>query len=150
MKRVEDHMEHFFLDANIIIRFLANDDQNQSPIAYSLFEKATKGEVVLHLSPMIVAECSWVLQSKRYGYSKIEIAERLLVLIQAKGIKAEEKEILIQSLKYYSELNVDFIDAYLAVYSKVSDVRKVITWNKKHFKKLDVEVYSPKEIVFGE
>ncbi|MDE3840654.1 PIN domain nuclease [Bacillus methanolicus] len=139
-------MQHL-LDANAIVRFLTNDDPKQSPVAYRLFEKATKGEIQLVLTPLVITECCWVLQSKRYGYSKAEIAEKLSLIISANGIKTTEKEIVQKALFNYSTHNVDFVDAYLSATAQFSEVNSIITWNEKDFKRLGVEFYTPEQVL---
>lgn len=138
----------YILDANIIVRFLTNDDEIQSPIAYRLFEKAVNEELSLVLHPLVIAECCWVLESKRYGYKKEEIAERLKQLVEAPCIKTIDKEIVLQALMNYGQHRVDFTDAYLVSFIQHSpSVQAVITWNEKDLKKLEGEYYLPDRIV---
>lgn len=137
-------LKSLLMDTNIIIRFLTNDDEIQSPIAYQLFEKAVNGEVELVLNPMIVAECTWILQMKRYGYTKTEIAEKFKQLILSPGMKTLEKSITLKALSDYHECKVDFFDAYLCA---ASFENHIITWNKKDFKKLDCTFYTPEQII---
>ncbi len=70
-----DLVENILLDANIIIRFLTNDDDIQSPLVFKIFEKAVRHEFTLILSPIIVAECTWVLLSRleQSLYSRFDI-----------------------------------------------------------------------------
>ena len=140
-------MKHLFLDTNILIRFLTNDDNIQSPLAYKVFEKATKQEFILVISPIVIAECTWVLQMNRYGYSKEEISNILRQLILSPGIKMLEEELTLNSLSNFSKHNVDFIDAYLASFSLLENKYPIITWNKKDFKQLDCEFYSPENLL---
>lgn len=139
-------MENFLLDANIIIRFLTNDDEKQSPLAYKVFEKAVNRELTLVLSPLIIAECTWVLQMKRYDYTKRQIAEKIIQLISSPGIKAIEEDMILRALKEYEKHNVDFIDAYLSNLS-LKNNHPVLTWNKKDFRKLYCEYYLPESLI---
>lgn len=140
-------LDTHILDATLIVRFLTNDDPTQSPIAYRLFEKAVRGEIQFILTPLIVTECCWVLQSKRYGFSKLEIAEKLSQIVSANGIKTIDKDIVLHALYGYSTHNVDFVDAYLAAISKAGEYGPIITWNAKDFKRLGVEFYTPEQIL---
>src|ERR1022692_4491553 len=49
-------MTEFLLDANVLVRFLVQDDPKQSAAATALFEKAERREVLLHLDALAVAE----------------------------------------------------------------------------------------------
>lgn len=139
-------MENFLLDANIIIRFLTNDDEKQSPLAYKVFEKAVNRELTLVLSPLIIAECTWVLQMKRYDYTKRQIAEKIIQLISSPGIKAIEEDVILGALKEYGKHNVDFIDAYLSNLA-LKNNHPIVTWNKKDFEKLYCEYYLPENLI---
>lgn len=139
-------MNSYIVDANIIIRFLTNDDDKQSLIAFRLFEKAVNSEIELVIQPITIAECIWVLESKRYGYSSEEIANHISKLLTAPNIKTIEEATVLKSLHQYCIQNVDFIDVFLAEISKVQR-KPILTWNEKHFKRLSVEFYKPNDLM---
>jgi predicted nucleic-acid-binding protein len=134
--------------ANIVIRFLTNDDSVQSPIAYQFFKKAVHENLTLIFYPLVVAECCYVLESKRYGYTKDEVAEKLRQLVLSSNIRTIEMETIQASLQAYSQHNVDFTDAFLAASVNNSfDVHATITWNRKDFNRLSTEFYAPEDII---
>ncbi len=138
----------YLLDTNVIIRFLTNDDEIQSPQAFQLFKKTIEEDLTLVLHPLVIVECCYILQSKRYGYTKEEVKENLFRLIASSNIKTIEKEIVEKALEAFSKHNVDFTDAYIAVTVNLSqDLHSTITWNKKDFKRLSTEFYKPEDIL---
>lgn len=56
-----------------------------------------------------------------------------------------EEEVAIEALRLYDEKNVDFADAILSV--KLSNALPVLTWDKKDFKRLNCEYFSPNELI---
>ena len=50
-----------FVDANVFIRFFANDDKVQSEAAEKLFQKARSGAAELLTGPPVFFEIAWVL-----------------------------------------------------------------------------------------
>lgn len=132
------------IDTNIIIRVLTGDDIEQSPIAKKLISEI---EDKLYVFSIIVTECVYVLKN-HYGYSRESISHALLSLFSVDDIEFEDSHIVYGALHDYADKNVDFADALIAWKSKTSNM-PVITWNKKHFKKLDCEFYSPEEIMEG-
>ncbi|THE13132.1 PIN domain-containing protein [Bacillus timonensis] len=140
-------MDNLLLDANVIIRFLTNDDEIQSPLSYKVFERAVHGKYTLVISPLIVAECTWVLQMNRYGYTKADIADKFTQLILSPGIKSIDEETILKSLQDFSKHNVDFIDAYLSNISIFNNKYPIVTWNKKDFNRLGCEFFIPENIV---
>lgn len=104
------------LDANVLVRFLVQDDPKQSPAATVLFEKAERREVVLQLEAMMVAETVHVLLG-RYGRSRSEVVSVLLAIIQNAGVATLEKEAVTNALHRFAAVNVDFSDAWMAARS---------------------------------
>jgi predicted nucleic acid-binding protein len=109
-------MKELLLDANVLVRFLVQDDQKQSTAATALFEKAERREISLHLDGLTVAEALYVLIG-RYGRSRDEVVGALLAVIQNAGIETLEEDIVTDALHRFLALNVDFTDAWLAARS---------------------------------
>jgi predicted nucleic acid-binding protein len=101
------------LDANVVLRFLRNDDPKQSPAAARLFEKAKAGRVHLLLSAVTIAETFYVLV-KVYGLTRTEAAGKLLPFIQSDVIAVESSSRVADALQRVARANVDFGDGYLA------------------------------------
>src|SRR5579872_484988 len=110
-------MKEFLLDANVLLRFLVQDDPKQSPAATALLKKAENHEVLLHLDGLTVAETVYVLIG-RYGRSRTEVVNSLLALIQNAGIMTEEATVVTDALQRFGATNVDFLDAWLAARSR--------------------------------
>ena len=106
-------MKEFLLDANVLVRFLVQDDVKQSAAATALFEKAERHEVLLHLDPLIVAESVYVLMG-RYRRSRAEVTSVLLAIIQNAGVETMDEEVLADALHRFGTVNVDFSDAWLS------------------------------------
>lgn len=101
------------LDANVVLRFLRNDDPSQSPAAARLFESSKSGRATLHLSAVILAEIFYVLV-KVYGLRRPEAAAKLLPLVRSDVIEVEQRHRSSAALQRIIAANVDFGDAYLA------------------------------------
>ena len=101
------------LDANVLVRFLVQDDPRQSAAATALLEKAERREVVLMLEAMVVAEVVYVLLG-RYGRSRGEVASVLLSIIQNVGVETLERDVVTDALQRFAAVKVDFSDAWLA------------------------------------
>lgn len=55
--------QRLLLDTNVILRFLTGEPKAQAEGARNLFVSATTGDVVLHVSPVVVAEVFYTLES---------------------------------------------------------------------------------------
>lgn len=101
------------LDANVVLRFLRNDDARQSPASAKLFARAKSGQVRLAISAVTVAEIFYVL-ARVYKHTRVEAAIRLIPLIQSNALEAEHRKRILDALRRVTLANVDFGDAYPA------------------------------------
>ncbi|GAB6485388.1 MULTISPECIES: PIN domain-containing protein [Bacillus cereus group] len=137
----------YVVDTNVIVRFLTNDDEEQSKKAFEIFKRAVNQEITLFLTPIVIIECTWVLGMKRYGYSHEEIADNLITIITSPGVKTLESDVVLKALHEYKTNKIDFADAYLAAVSTKNGV-PCLTWNSKDFKKCTgVEHYRPDDVL---
>jgi predicted nucleic-acid-binding protein len=79
----------FHLDANVVLRFLRNDDPLQSPAAARLFEKAKAKKLSLAISAVTVAETFYLL-ARVYNHTKPDAASKLRPLIQSEVIDVDD------------------------------------------------------------
>lgn len=101
------------LDANVVLRFLRNDDPKQSPAAAKVFAGANTGKFHLCISGVTVAEIFYVL-ARVYRLGKSDAAQKLIPLVQSNAIEVENRRRVLDALKRTAHANVDFGDAYLA------------------------------------
>ncbi len=106
-------MKHLLLDANVLVRFLVQDDAKQGPAATALLEAAERGEHRLHLDSLAVAETVYVLVG-RYHRNRDDVATALLAVVQNAGVETAEAEIVADALRRFAAAKVDFADAWLA------------------------------------
>jgi predicted nucleic acid-binding protein len=120
----------------VIIRIITGDPKELAEEAKEMIQKVEAGELVLRLTPLVVAECCWVLASF-YKAEPSDISDVLLKFTNGIGVETEEKAVVQQALLDYAEKNVDFVDAYIAAHAKLNPPEDVVTWDK-HFKRLDI------------
>ena len=133
-------MVYFWVDANVLLRFITGDPPGMAAAVLELMERAEKGEVKLKISHLILAEVVWVLSSY-YKFPKSEIADVLISLITADGIEVEEEGLAVKALLNMSEKNVDFADALLA--ARVAANKEPVCSFDRDFEKLDVVLAVP-------
>ncbi len=129
-----------WLDANVILRFLLNDHEEHSRRAKALFEAAERGEVVLKVPPHIICEVVYILEGQ--DYPREDVYRAIRDLAQIKGFYLDGEETIFQALIDYRDKKADFADALLAAIAKTLSHR-VFTFNKHHFRRLDVRWQEP-------
>lgn len=130
----------WWVDANVLLRFLTGDPPELAGRASRLLEKAERDGIPLRVHSMIVAETVWVLQSF-YGYSKDEISGVLVPLLEHPALRVEGARTVVRTLETMASSNVDFADALLAETAR-SHGEGVASFDKD-FRKLDVEWRDP-------
>jgi predicted nucleic acid-binding protein len=102
------------VDTNILLRFLTGEPELQAEQARRLVEKCERGELVLKILPLVVAEAVFVLSGKFYAFSRADIAKELIQFLQTPSIEVESRDALIEALRLFDRHTIDFADAYLA------------------------------------
>jgi predicted nucleic acid-binding protein len=129
-----------WVDANVLLRLLTNDPPAMADKAAALAERAERGEILLRVAPLVVAEVVWVLQSF-YGHDRRLIADALTSLLTAQGVEAVDGKMVISALEAMAANNVDFVDAYLAQLSCAT--REAVCSFDEDFPRLGVELLMP-------
>ena len=134
-------MKKYFVDTNVFMRYLLNDVPEHADRVEKILDKAEKGKIRLVTGPPVFFELAWTLKSF-YEMKKDEIYKCLLSIAGIPGLEVADIDVITESLEVYKEHSVEFSDAYISVLSKKLNTDGVITFNKKHFDKLDVTLYS--------
>lgn len=93
-----------WLDTNVVIRFLVNDDKAQAAKAQTLI---AKNEV--HLSLTVLLECEWVLRGA-YDFSPAAIAGFFRALLGLDNLHITAPAAVDEALRLYIN-GLDFADA---------------------------------------
>ena len=133
-------MKRIFIDTNIFIRYFINDIPAQVDKVERLFDRAERGEITLVTGPPVFFEVAWTLKSF-YNISRKGVYEYLSGILGLSGLEVIDLDILEDSLELFKNTSADFSDAYIAVLSKKIGADSIATFNAKHFKKLDVQIY---------
>lgn len=99
------------IDANVILRFILNDDDVLAKKAAVIIE-----DNYLFCPTEVICEIVFVLQ-KVYETSRTDIQKALFVLFDSYNISTNNIFIIKKGLELYSTKNIDFVDALLCAYS---------------------------------
>lgn len=111
-------------DANIILRYLLNDNEELSEKATMIIEN---NEILLPNE--VIAEIVYVLE-KVYGVKNEEISDVLLELFRYTDIVVNDIEVLEEAFLLFRKRRLDFVDTLLYAYNKVKGY-EVYTFDKK-------------------
>lgn len=128
-------MNRVFVDTNVFLRFLTNDDPAKAKRVEGLFREAVRGRIVLETSILVIAEIIWTLESY-YKLEKSVIAEKVEKILNTPNLECDEASRILFALDTYVQQNVDFIDAYHAFYMKDQGLTRIATYDRKHFSRI--------------
>jgi predicted nucleic-acid-binding protein len=101
-----------FVDTNVIIRYMTQDDPAMAEAAKQLFEQVELGTVTITTCEAVITEVIHILSSKAlYNVSREEIKKHLRNFLRMKGLKLSNKSVYLRALDTYSSTNLDFVDA---------------------------------------
>lgn len=121
--------ERVFVATNVFLRFLTGDEPAKAARCRSLFERAERGELELHISDLVLAELAWTLRSY-YGRQREDIASTLSQILDMRSIRIPRKALLQGAVKLYAEHHVDFVDAYHAAEARRRQFHRVYSYDE--------------------
>jgi predicted nucleic acid-binding protein len=136
-------VDSVFVDTNLFLRYLTNDVPAQADAVENLLHQAGQGKSRLVTNGMVIAEIVWTLESF-YELERDDIQNKVLAILNTPGLELPESNLILKSIIWYAEKNVDFIDAYNAAWMEQKGIEKIYTFDQKHFARFDdVEVMKP-------
>ena len=114
-------MKRYIVDTNLILRFLTGEPASQAKLAADFFQQGENDKILLHISPIVVAETVFVLTGKIYGCAKADVAKQLMQFLSNPSFKVQELGTIEKALTIFKNHNIDFADAYLAASAMLAD-----------------------------
>ena len=124
-------MEVKFLDANVFIRFITQDDPEQSRAARAVFNELRQGILAGTTSEGVIAEIVWVLGSKvLYNLPRLAIQESLKSILSLNALQFPAKQACLRALGYYTATNVSFVDALIVAHMELQGIATIISFDR--------------------
>jgi uncharacterized protein len=124
-----------FVDTNVFIRYLTNDDPVLADRVELLLDDAAAGAVQLVTTELVMAETIWVLESS-YKLTNIQIAPLIRGILATPGMDVINGDLVGRALIMYELQNLDFVDAYIAALMEKQGIRDVYSYDRKHLSQL--------------
>lgn len=133
-------MKTVWVDTNIVLRFFTEKPREQYERAAALMQRAANGELVVHVTPIVIAEVAAVLHHS-FDIPLREIAETLQKLLMARGVAAEDGANVLEALEQSGRLGIDFVDTYLLICARQAGA-EVASFDTDFPKRLGVASFS--------
>ena len=120
-----------FLDTNVIVRYITQDDSEQAQRAHDFFEQVEAGAQSITACEGVIVESVQVLSSKRlYNHPRSEVRGYLTALLRLPGFHLPGKRIYLQALDLYASTNLDFVDALAAAHLKRTKLTTIVSFDR--------------------
>lgn len=117
------------LDTNVLVRYFAQDEMEQSAKATMLIESLTDVQQGF-ISNVVLVETVWVMQ-RVFDADRQTIASIIRNMLLIQGFLLENREIVKKSVDLYSTSNADFADCLIAKTAEFYGCQSVMTFDVK-------------------
>ena len=128
-------MKKAFLDTNILIRYLTNDDPGKADRVARLLDEAATGRMLLVTTELVIAELVWVLESA-YGLRKAQISPLVRGILATPSLEVVNSDLVARALELYEGKNVDFVDGYVAALMEKRGIEDLFSFDRKHISRI--------------
>lgn len=116
------------LDTSILIRYITQDDPEQSKKAAREIEKGLTVGDGFFIADTVLCELVLVLESA-YGYNRQEIGPVLERILRTRQFQFQNKDLLWQSLSDYKDKKGDFADHLIGRVGHKAGCREILTFD---------------------
>lgn len=127
------------LDANVLVRYLAQDDPVQSPKASDLIERRLTEAEPGFLSIVAMVETVWVLE-RAYRLSAREIAAAIERVLQADVLVVESEQEVFTAMTALKQRRASFADALIGALGAKAGCSRTLTFDRKALRLADFEL----------
>jgi predicted nucleic acid-binding protein len=124
-----------FLDANIFIRYLTNDDPAKADRVEKLLDSAATGKERLLTTELVIDEVVWVLESF-YKLGNLAIGPMIKAILATPGLEVINGALVEKAVELYMKQNIDFIDGYIVAVMGHHKVSEIFSYDKKHLTRI--------------
>lgn len=117
------------IDANVLVRYLVQDDAAQAAAATRFIERQLSSERPGHVSLAVLAETVWVLQS-RYAVARQELVPILAALAGDARFLVQDANALWLALESCEESDADLADALIHHLNAIHGCSHTVTFEK--------------------
>jgi predicted nucleic-acid-binding protein len=113
------------LDTNVLLRFFAQDDARQSPMADAIMASLTREEPGW-VGLVTVVELCWVMES-RMRAGKAAVCNTLDRLLMFETVIVEQSDAVAAAVRQFRTTRADFADCLIAASARAAGCLKTMT-----------------------
>ena len=118
------------LDTNILVRYLTQDDPQQSSRATEIIERRLSAENPGFVSIVAMVETVWVLE-RAYGFSTAEVAGAVERILQADVLVVADEQEVFSAMIALKEGQGSFADGVISALGTKAGCSSTLTFDQK-------------------
>jgi len=118
------------VDTNVLVRYITGDDPVQSQVARRAIEGAAAEGVLLRICVPVLCELVWVLRSPPFGYSRVELADTIELLLEADALEIEARDLVRTAASQFRSGDADFSDYLVGGLNRSGGCRTTLTFDQ--------------------
>jgi predicted nucleic-acid-binding protein len=116
------------IDTNVLVRYLAQDDEHQSPLATRAIEALTADRPGF-ITTVVLVETVWVL-TRAYKMARPQIADIVALLLRSRELVVEQAAAAHLAHATFQATQADFADALIAHGGRLAGCRETVTFDQ--------------------
>lgn len=117
------------LDTNVLVRYIAQDDAKQSPIATKLLETQCSADQPGFVGIVTLVELVWVAESC-YSATRKEVSAIIRQLLESKQLSVQGAETVWKALYSFESGPADFADCLIEKLAVAAGCSHTVTFDK--------------------
>jgi predicted nucleic-acid-binding protein len=114
----------------VLVRYLTQDDPDQSRRANAMVAERTSGVGRCFVGPIVLCELTWVLR-EAYGRTKADLVKTLDLLLATRQFDIGDKDLVRAALDAYRAGRADFADYLLGVSHRHAGCIETVTFDRR-------------------
>lgn len=116
------------LDTNVLVRYLVEDDEEQSNRAVAFIESTADRGDRLFLAHLVLCELVWVLEVA-YGRSREDIVRALTAILRTAQFVVDDPDVAHRALARFEDGAADFADYVIAELAGAAGCQRIATFD---------------------
>lgn len=126
-------MATVFLDANVVLRYLMQDNPQQARDAYDTLRAIEQGSITATISEGAIADIVYVLASKvLFNASRSFIRERVSAVLELAHLRIEHKRTYLRALEHYELTNLPFNDCLIVAHMERLEITGILSFDREY------------------
>lgn len=118
------------LDTNVLVRYIVQDDAEQSLAATALIEGGEHAGEIFFINQIVLCEVVWVVKCC-YSGDREEIGRMVEQILRTASFRVQRSAEVWSALNIYRKTTVDFADCLIACGNQAADCRETATFDRQ-------------------